>query len=70
MSDYADRQQKIAHKKIAQGQKDLGRKCHCGLIRAHHTAVQANTCKKLDGKDTMGSIMTEQQINEGDFAKI
>lgn len=54
----------------AQGQKDLSRRCHCGLVRAHHTAVQANQCKKTEGQHTMGSIMSEKDINNAEFLKI
>lgn len=64
MTDHEERLDVIRHKKIAQGQKDLGRKCHCGIIRAHHTAVQANTCKKTEGEHTMVKRMTPQQIQD------
>lgn len=69
MADYDDRREKIEHKKIAQGQKDLSRKCHCGLIRAHHTAVQANKCKKEQNTETVVTQMSERQINEAEFSK-
>jgi hypothetical protein len=70
-SDYDSRREKIQHRKIAQGQKDLSRKCHCGLIRAHHTAVQANRCKKAQqGESTIVSQMTDRDISRAEFLKI
>ena len=69
-SDYDDRREKIEHRRIAQGQKDLARKCHCGLVRAHHTAVQANACRKTEGKHTMGRIMTDRDIQKARLSKV
>jgi len=60
----------IQHKKIAQGQKDLSRKCHCGLIRAHHTAVQANKCKKDKESNTVVTQMSEKDIQRAEISKI
>lgn len=71
--DYDARREKIEHRKISQGQKDLARKCHCGLIRAHHTAVQANKCKKEESStptETRVSVMTDRQIQDSRQMKI
>ena len=69
-SDFADKLERIQQKKIAQGQKDMSGYCFCGKLKQRHSNVEGMRCRKTKQTDTVGSIMSDKQINEAEFQKV
>jgi len=72
-SDYEAKIERSNAKKTSQTLKKLSERCYCGKKGSRHTNIEGMRCRKLkeSGKaGTVGSIMTEEQINKGRFQKI
>ncbi len=69
MTDEENREMR----RIAKGMTELGKKCHCGKVRARHSIREAKECQmKQDtgASDTKLRIMTDQEIEDSHQMKL
>lgn len=71
MSDYDARRERIDSKKIAQNQREMFKRCHCGKLRVNHlNRAEAKKCERLAETQPLVRRMTDEEIQDMEPSKI
>ena len=60
----------VSPAKMAKVRRDMEKFCFCGKLRIRHSIAEANTCKKSMKTDTVGKVMTKEDIANAEFRRI